>query len=64
MDRIKNIVDAGLFQGWSVSNMVLQIKYEIATEEERNLLFLTDDIPELTERAEAVYEKYRKEYFK
>lgn len=63
MNRVKNIVETGLYQGWSYENIIGQIMYEIATKEEAELLILTDDIPELKERAYVLYEKYRKEYY-
>lgn len=66
MNKIKNIVETGLFQGWAKSNIISQIKYELATEEEVDLLFICgdDSIPELTEKATELYKKYRKEYYK
>ncbi len=66
MDKVKNIVETGLFQGWARDNIISQIKYEIATKEEADLLFICgdDSVPELTKKAETLFEKYREEYYK
>lgn len=63
MDKVKNIVYAGLYQGWSYDNIISQIMYKIATEEEANILFLWGDIPELKTKAIVLYEKYKEEYY-
>lgn len=63
MDKVKNTVETGLYQGWSYNNIISQIMYDIATEEEADILFLCGDIPELKTKAITLYEKYRKEYY-
>lgn len=63
MDRVKEIVDVGLFQGWSRDNIISQIEFEIASKEELELLSVWNDIPQLNDRAEILFEKYRKEYY-
>lgn len=62
---IKNIVFAGLSQGWSYDNILGQIKYAIATKEEANMLFICgeDTFPKLTEKAEDLYKEHREEYY-
>lgn len=62
---VKNIVFAGLNQGWSYDNILGQIKYAIATPEQSDLLFICgeDSLPELTTQAEKLYGKYREEYY-
>ena len=64
MDRVKNIVYCGIYQGWSKENIISQITYKIASKEESEILFICGEIPELTKKAEELYEKYRKEYYK
>lgn len=64
MNEIKNIVEAGLTQGWSKNNIISQIAIRIATDEEKEVLMLQNEIPELTERATELYEKYREDYYK
>lgn len=63
MDRVKEIVDVGLFQGWSRDNIISQIEFEIASKEELELLYVWSDNPQLNDRAEYLFEKYRKEYY-
>lgn len=65
MNEIRNIVFTGLSQGWAYDNILGQIKYSIATEEESEILFICgeDSFPELTEKAIEMYEKYRNEYY-
>lgn len=65
MDKVKNIVEAGLYQGWAKNNIISQIKYALATREEADLLFICgkDSVPELTIKAKNLYQKYRKEYY-
>ena len=65
MDKVKNIVETGLYQGWAKNNIISQIKYALATREESNLLFICgdDSVPGLTIKAENLYQKYRKEYY-
>ena len=64
MDRIKNIMEYHLRQHNSKENALTDIKYEIATAEELDLMEITWDIPELKKRAEEVYNKYKMEYYK
>lgn len=64
MSEVKDIVYGGIFQGWSKENIITQIMFEIANEDEVELLVLWDDIPELKEKAEKLYNKYREEYYK
>lgn len=66
MDKVKNIVETGLYQGWAKNNIISQIKYALATKEEADLLFICggDSVPRLTTKAESLYQKYRKEYYK
>lgn len=64
MKKVKNIVYAGIFQGWAKDNIISQIMFEIATKEEIELLGLFCDIPELEARAEKLYNEYREEYYK
>lgn len=63
--KIKDIVSGGLYQGYSTSHILLDIVYEIATKEEKELLIYVDyeDLPELENKARILYEKYRKEYY-
>lgn len=66
MDNVKSIVYTGIFQGWAYSNIIYQIMYEIANEEELDALSFwdgMDDLPELTDKAKKLYEKYREEYY-
>lgn len=65
MNKVKNIVETGLYQGWSRDNIISQIMYKIATVEESNLLFICgdDSVPELIIKAENLYQKYREEYY-
>ena len=63
MNKVKNIVECGIFQGWSRDNIIIQIMFEIANKEEIELLCCWCDIPELTDKAEALYNKYREEYY-
>lgn len=64
-NEIKNIVFAGLKQGWAYNNIVEQIKYAIATKEEAEILFICGEecIPEITDKAEKLYKQYREEYY-
>lgn len=64
LDKVKNIVDVGLFQGYAKDNIISQIMYEIANKEELQLLSISWDIPQLKDKAEKLFEKYRKEYYK
>ena len=64
MNKVKSIVFTGLHQGWAKGNIISQIKYEIATKDELDLLLITWDIPELMDRAKQLYEHYRMEYYK
>lgn len=66
MDRVKNIVEAGLHQGWVRDNIVSQIMYEIASKEEADILFICGEnsIPSLTSKAEELFQKYRGDYYK
>lgn len=61
--RIKNIMECHLHWGTSKQNAITEIKYEIATAEELELLEVTWNIPELEKRAEEVYNKYKAEYY-
>ena len=65
-DVVKNIVFAGLNQGWSYDNILGQIKYAISTTEQSDILFICgeDSLPELTAQAKNLYAKYREEYYK
>lgn len=63
MDRVQNIVETGIFQGWSRNNIIGQIMFEIANEEESTLLLVWCDMPELEAKAEFLYDKYRNEYY-
>lgn len=62
--RVKNIVECGIYQGWSKDNIIGQIMYEIATKEEVELLSITNDLPYLEKRAIELFNKYRKAYYK
>lgn len=62
-NRTKNIIEVGLFQGWSTDNIVSQIMFEIANEEEAALLCLFCDVPELKAKAECLYSKHRDDYY-
>ena len=64
-NKVKNIVFAGLKQGWSYDNILCQIKYALATADESGILFICgeDSLPELTVRAENLYVTYREEYY-
>lgn len=64
MNETNNIVEVGLTQGWSKDNIISQIAIRIAMDEEFEVLILQNEIPELTERATKLYEKYREEYYK
>lgn len=66
MTEVKDIVYTGIFQGWSKSNIIMQIMFEIATNEEVELLSICDmeDLPELKRKAENLYNRYREEYYK
>ena len=61
--RIKNIMEYHLHWGTSKQNAITEIKYEIATAEELELLEVTWNIPELEKRAEDIYKKYKAEYY-
>ena len=66
MDKIKNIVYAGTAQGWSYNNIIGQIMYALATDDEAERLFICgeeDSIPDLRVRAEKLYNEYREEYY-
>ena len=63
-NRVKNIVECGICQGWSRANIISQIMFEIATKEEMELLSITYDQPYLEERATNLFNKYWKEYYK
>lgn len=62
--RVKNIVECGIYQGWSKDNIIGQIMYEIATKEEVELLLITNDLPHLEKIAIKLFNKYRKAYYK
>ena len=66
MTEIKDIVYTGMFQGWSRNNIIMQIMFEIATNEEIELLSICDidDLTELKAKAEKLYNRYREEYYK
>lgn len=66
MTEVKDIVYTGMFQGWSRNNIIMQIMFEIATNEEVELLSICDieDLPELKAKAEKLYNRYREEYYK
>lgn len=67
MEKVKNIVFAGLSQGWSYNNIISQIMFAMATKEESEPLGLwsdMDDLPYLKNQAEKAYKKYREEYYK
>lgn len=64
MKEVKNIVYCGIYQGWAKDNIIGQIMFEIATDEEVELLGLWCDMPELKAKAEELYNKYREEYYK
>ena len=66
MNEVKNIVFAGLKQGWAYNNIISQIMFAIASEEELELLGLwlgMDDLPDLTNKAEKLYKEYREAYY-
>ena len=63
MDRIKNIISAGLYQGWSYNNIISQIMYEIASDDEMELLYMWIEIPELLEKAKKLYREYIDMYY-
>lgn len=65
MEKVKNIVYAGTKQGWAYNNILGQILFAIATEEEAEILFICgdDSFPELTAKAEELYEQYREKYY-
>lgn len=65
-EMIKKIVFAGLKQGWAKDNIIGQIKYHLANDEEADILFICgeDSIPEITNEAEKLYKEYREEYYK
>ena len=67
MDKVKNIVECGLFQGWSRDNIIMQIMFEIATKEEiewlGGLWCDMEDLPQLEEKAENLYNEYREKYY-
>ena len=63
-NKIKNIVECGIYQGWSRSDIISQIMYKIATKEELELLRLTNDISHLEKKATELYDKYRAAYYK
>lgn len=64
-EEIKDIVFTGLKQRWSYNNILGQIKYELATIEESEILFICgeDSLPKLTEQAEKLYQEYREKYY-
>lgn len=67
MEEVKNIVYTGIFQGWAKSNIIMQIMFEIATEEEAELLELwtnEEDLPELKAKAENLYNRYKEEHYR
>lgn len=63
MTEVKDIVYTGIFQGWSKDNIISQIMFEIATNEEIELLGLFCELPNLEEKAANLYNKYREEYY-
>lgn len=66
-NRIKNIVANGIYNGIAYNSIISSIAFEIATQEEFELLELwtdVNDIPELKARAEELYNKYKEEYYK
>lgn len=66
MIEVKDIVYTGMFQGWGRNNIIMQIMFEIATNEEVELLSICDieDLPELKAKTEKLYNRYREEYYK
>ena len=64
MKNVKDLIYSGLYQGWSRNNIISQIMYKIATNEEIEYLGYWIDLPELKEKAEQLFNKYSKEYYK
>lgn len=66
MNEVKNIVFAGLKQGWARDNIIGQIKYQLASKDEAEILFICgeDSIAEITAKSEKLYKEYREEYYK
>lgn len=66
MTEVKNIVYTGMFQGWSENNIIMQIMFKIATNEEVELLSICDieNLSELKAKAEKLYNRYGEEYYK
>lgn len=65
MEEIKIIVFAGLKYGWAYNNIISQIAYRIATEEELDSLKVwcnVEDLPRLIDEAKKLYNKYYTEY--
>ena len=62
--RIKNIVECGIYQGYSFNSTISSICFEIATESEIEMTMVTWEFSEATiNKAESLYEKYKKEYY-
>lgn len=63
-NRIKDIVEGGIHQGYSRNHIIGNICFEIATKEEKQAQLITwDYTEETTNKAEALLEKYRTEYY-
>lgn len=65
MEEIKSIVFAGLKYGWAYNNIISQIAFRIAREEELESLELwcnVENLPELVDKAKKIYNEYYNEY--
>ena len=65
-NKIKNIVYCGIYNGYALSTTLWEIAFEIATEEQKELMKLwsnLEDFDNLKNEAEELYNKYRKEYY-
>lgn len=65
-NKIKNIVYSGIYNGYALSTTLWEIAFEIATEEQKELMQLwsnLEDFDNLKNEAEELYNKYRKEYY-
>lgn len=66
MDSVRDIVFYGVHYGIARSTTIHSIMFEISNAEEFDLLSLwydERDLPDLAAKAEALYEKYREEYY-
>ena len=63
MKNVKDLIYSGLYQNWARNNIISQIMYKIASAEEIEYLKYWDNLSELKEKAELLFDKYSKDYY-